>query len=630
MSLRSQRGSALAVAIFMVAILSLMGLAFILLGDSENLISVSDRNRMQANYVAEGVARLVKGWFDDPSTVTGYLVPVPLETDRSLRWVDPDGDGTYQDYTSASAPWNVVYRSGTDDLFEKPYRGSPALSLEGTRDHPDLRISASGSTAERSFLTTITDTLFPDYPSPDLRARVNQIDVFAPPVLQVAGQRVRYGIATIRIEVGIVAAARSAFPRQVAERVVEVVLNEAPYAGPKGPLTSCRSLVANGDFNIHWGDVAVSNDADLSPGIDVKLNSGTPWFSIDSHWQPDNNGDGTADDIDTDGTPDFLEWMNDPDNSIEDPWLRFVIGGVFDGAPSGIGYGLDDGTTNNQPWNFSPGWTTTVTTDPDKEHSNFFLHSDRDLCTVMDYDLWKGVALAGGRNVHYYAWDAAAGLFREGGSGTTVTFESATNGGTGYFFFDTTDGLAPHDDDSDGFADNLTPDVTVNGGWWTGGFIYLNAGHFTSNGLGNVPARAMRAPGEPWMDANGNGTLDSNEWFMDLGYPASYVGPGRDFNKLRWTTPATAPAGVVRDTLGPVSMEKIHLFGVLYTSGQWNSKGNGIYYGAVVAAEGVAEDTSAAAGTPEIFFDERLITGGWPPPELHLPRTIFTSWQTDL
>ena len=84
-----------------------------------------------------------------------------------------------------------------------------------------------------------------------------------------------------------------------------------------------------------------------------------------------------------------------------------------------------------------------------------------------------------------------------------------------------------------------------------------------------------------------------------------------------------------RDGL-PVQNE-INLYGVLYNSGAFSLQGNGVYFGSVIAAGGVGEDYfgPGAAGDPEIYFDERLVKGDWPPPELALPLTIITVWKTD-
>src|SRR5262245_49664416 len=155
----TERGSALVIALLIMVIMTLLGLAFVLVGDTEARIARNQRDVAQAQFVAEGGVRIVRAWFEDP-TVTAYLLPTTAQMDRTQRWVDDNNDGTYTVYTSAPSPWNVVYRNGTNDPFEKPYRGTPASTLLGTEDHPDISISLSGSVAEKNYLNTLNSTLF--------------------------------------------------------------------------------------------------------------------------------------------------------------------------------------------------------------------------------------------------------------------------------------------------------------------------------------------------------------------------------------------------------------------------------------------------------------------------------------
>ena len=67
---------------------------------------------------------------------------------------------------------------------------------------------------------------------------------------------------------------------------------------------------------------------------------------------------------------------------------------------------------------------------------------------------------------------------------------------------------------------------------------------------------------------------------------------------------------------------------LLYTNGEYSAKGNWIYYGSVVTKEGM--EANSSAGTPDIYFDERLVNGAWPPADMGIPRTIITAWETEL
>ena len=62
------------------------------------------------------------------------------------------------------------------------------------------------------------------------------------------------------------------------------------------------------------------------------------------------------------------------------------------------------------------------------------------------------------------------------------------------------------------------------------------------------------------------------------------------------------------------------IVGVLYNEGDFDSAGNGEYFGSLVLGE-----NTNPKGTSNIWFDERLVKGGWPPPGVTFPRVMVTS-----
>src|SRR5215813_6475600 len=88
---RGEEGSALILAALVTVILSLLGLSYLMMAQTENTIAENERNSSAALYVAEAGARLVVGWFNDP-TATGYLVPTLADLDRSKRIFDHDNN----------------------------------------------------------------------------------------------------------------------------------------------------------------------------------------------------------------------------------------------------------------------------------------------------------------------------------------------------------------------------------------------------------------------------------------------------------------------------------------------------------------------------------------------------------
>ena len=153
-----ERGSALLISLLVMVILTFLGISYLMLAQTESQIAENQLSAQQALFVAESGARMAINWFNDPSG-TGYKVPTAAQVNRAIRWYDHDGDeGTANVKGIAGDTAKPVYRDGTDDLFEKPYRGSNYLSFLGEESHagtdegPDLRIDAAAGGTQAAFL----------------------------------------------------------------------------------------------------------------------------------------------------------------------------------------------------------------------------------------------------------------------------------------------------------------------------------------------------------------------------------------------------------------------------------------------------------------------------------------------
>src|SRR5262245_17605934 len=168
-----ERGSAMILAVLVMVMLTLLGISFLLMAETENRIAENERLGQQALYFGEASVRQIKRWFDYPNSGNNLINPPLNVIDRSLRWIDDDGDPA-----TAATPNDGVANGplcrfkqewdpdadGLDDVFEKPYREGPTLALMGTEDHPDMRIDEDASTAARTFLSDLSNTLLPDFP----------------------------------------------------------------------------------------------------------------------------------------------------------------------------------------------------------------------------------------------------------------------------------------------------------------------------------------------------------------------------------------------------------------------------------------------------------------------------------
>jgi hypothetical protein len=86
---------------------------------------------------------------------------------------------------------------------------------------------------------------------------------------------------------------------------------------------------------------------------------------------------------------------------------------------------------------------------------------------------------------------------------------------------------------------------------------------------------------------------------------------------VRWTTRS-------RDATGPMYNLDLAINGVIYIEGLYDGAGNFSVYGSVLAKQGFT-----ANGTPNIWFNEALVKGGFPDPKWKLPRVYSSGRDTN-
>lgn len=613
---RREEGSALILAALVTVILSLLGLSYTMMAQTENTIAENERNSAAALYAAEAGARLVVGWFNDPTT-SGYLVPAVGDVDRTKRVFDHDGNSaTARVLGSSGNAAQPLYKDSAftpSKILDRPYRSALAETFLGieTGTDPDVTFADKGPDliVNQSHLDTINNTLFLLFPTPNLRARLTRIEIYAPPVLNIGGSLTRMGIATVKVTSGIFIYPGTAAERQVATRIAKAVVNEVPIPGPVGPLQSCSSLSYNGSFDIHWGTGSALTSADIGTPLDGKAATGMP-YAVDDPFTYINSGGNT-----------LATWATAKNGqNVDDPWFKFISGGPLVEAAAA------PDPAAPQPWKWAMANTTS------NDHSNIFQNTVIN-CPTFDYNLWKTIAQSGMKNHYYYKW-VAGDTFALDGTGPTTSWENLTNNKAGIIFFDTKDGLQP-----DVAGTNLTPAVSVSGaGWNVAGFLFSNTADWRTTGTGSGVNRLVFPPGEP---GDGSG-------FVNLDYGTSLAGPftisdgtvrhkALNYPALSadWycvdaqqcdSTLRQAAAAPVKDDLGFPFVTGISVYGVMYLAGTFTAQGNCNYYGSVVAQRGVID----GAGNPGFYFDERLVKGQWPPKGMNLPRVVVSSWQTDL
>jgi len=615
-----ERGSALVIAVLVSVILALLGISFLLMGETENRIAQNEKRAAQALYAAEAGGRAVKRWFDHPGSAIRF--PAAAVVDRTQRRIldenDPydPADVTPADGTIGSFPY---YKQGVDldgiggdDLFDRPYRPGMLHSLMGTPDGPDMRIDASDGAA-RLFLEDFTETLLEGFPGEGdaIYALINRIDIYAPPYIEVGTNWNRYGLATVKVTARLYKREPRG-DRVIAERAVETVLGETPYQGPYGALHSCGGLTFTnvGGLTLHWGPVTSAAATDITAPAAIPLNQvqeslpreepGMP--QVDPLWN-------------TVGSAAFNDFKSDIENMlIDDPWFRLLSRGTIAGLAAGSVQPIPP--FPYPPPGEAPGYCC--------DHSNLAHRLPLLPCPLFDYDVWKLVAISGESDVRYFVWSGGT-RFRENGKEPERTFQEWTAGEEGIYFFETTDRLQPTDNDGDGLFDNLTPEIIVSsGGWHFRGLVYLNSSSFRVDHTPTATA-TLNPPGEPFQDADQDGLYDAGEAWINLVYPTT-AGALDDPVRAIADHP---PGSAIRNERGPaITGVPVSFEGILYTNGFFEAIGNATYYGTVIARQGVTQaDPGGAQPTPHIYWDES-IKSGWPPPGWALPRTVITSWRT--
>jgi hypothetical protein len=259
---KRERGSALLVSLMVIVGLSLLGLGFVALSETEASISVNERNREQTLSHAEAMASLCVDWFQNPTwALNKGLLPSndpTVNADLSkMKVVRPTIGKVYKPLTSSL-------------LFDLPFKPNADDRLFGDSDHPDVLIN---DTTGKTFLDNLNNLMFPDTSE---AGRITEIRVYAPPI--VGGTKVngyyqpnvgdRYGVATVKV----IATKFDKKGNAIAQRAVTEVVTEFPFPGPSGPIQSNASIKTNGSFEVYWGEVSAQLNLTLKNPV-----AGLPW-----------------------------------------------------------------------------------------------------------------------------------------------------------------------------------------------------------------------------------------------------------------------------------------------------------------------------------------------------------------
>jgi len=285
--LRNDRGSALLVSLMVIVGLSLLGLGFVAISETETAIAKNQLSVAQTQAVAEAGAKLVVEWFQDP---------VWAQANAAL----PSNDGTVNANLAAIKTIRVsgtdtgVYRpSAQVRLLDKPYRPNFVNRFYGDENSADLIINRATDSAT---IDSFNNVLLGPNAEDKRDGEVTEIKIFAPPIVGgvltpngtatnadgtpqqfwAGGQR--FGVATIKVTATtfrdrtLTGSAKVAPANILGTHAVRLVVGELPLPIPGGPIQSNTSISFGGDFIVHWG-----NETSTGTLTNKRNPSSIPW-----------------------------------------------------------------------------------------------------------------------------------------------------------------------------------------------------------------------------------------------------------------------------------------------------------------------------------------------------------------
>ena len=269
---RKEHGSALLVSLMVMVGLSLLGLGFVAVTETESSIASNERNSVQAQFAAETGARAVVEMFQDSAWAQkNGILPQNITAFKTRRTFpsNPTKDGYYKP-------------NGTHLLFDKPFKGADYGNRffgDGDVNPPtaDIWIYYGKNSQSDTYLNQLNTALFLPDVTHNERVRISDIRVYAPPIPGATrnannfwddANAARYGVATIRVT-----AQKLNGGRVVAERSVKTVLAETPFPTVDGAIETSGTLVGQGSFEVYWGKVLSEKGIELKRAV-----AGMPWF----------------------------------------------------------------------------------------------------------------------------------------------------------------------------------------------------------------------------------------------------------------------------------------------------------------------------------------------------------------
>ena len=273
--LKRDRGSALLVSLMVIVGLSLLGLGFVAISETESAIARNQQNVLQTQALAEAGAKLVVEWFQNP-TWAQAAGGLPLNTSANANLAAIK-------VTRVSGDYSGVYKpSSTAMLMDKPYRPDPENRFYADENTGDIVINRKTDLAT---ITNVNTILFGSNAEDTRSGEITEIRIFAPPIVGGAltsngalnpdgtpqqfwsGPAQRFGVATIKVtatQFRDPLGDKSAVSNIVSQHAVRLVVGELPLPIPAGPIQGNANVSFGGNFQVHWGLETSTGDLNTS------------------------------------------------------------------------------------------------------------------------------------------------------------------------------------------------------------------------------------------------------------------------------------------------------------------------------------------------------------------------------
>lgn len=262
--LKRDRGSALLVSLMVIVGLSLLGLGFVAISETESAIARNQQNVLQTQAVAEAGAKLVVEWFQNPAWAqSAGGMPLNTSANANLAAIK---------VTRVSGAYAGVYKPlSTTLLMDKPYRPDPMNRFYADENTGDIVINRKTDVATINAVNTI---LFGSSAEDTRSGEITEIRIYAPPSIGGAltsngafnpdgtlqqfwgGPVQRFGVATIKVtatQFRDPLGDKLAVGNILSQHAVRLVVGELPLPIPAGPIQGNANVSFGGNFQVHWG-----------------------------------------------------------------------------------------------------------------------------------------------------------------------------------------------------------------------------------------------------------------------------------------------------------------------------------------------------------------------------------------